>query len=256
MIFFPNSLPRKQSYNAPKPILGGTVLEMVDSFKLLGVTYDNNGRFKAHFKKCFEKAGKILGAIKLLGFRNDGLRPHTALKLFKLLVRPHFEYCLQVLPLKDIPVKKIEVFQRRETKSLLGLPMSTQNELLSLLIGLEPFEARIQILKLNYFEKLKTLDKKSLLYKISNFRYECIFSPLLDNFCHPDCTLASSVYEFHNLYHKFHMFKDFNFNISTQSSKRKTFLKKRVLEFHFNNDLKILPTKKSTQLFISYCKDV
>ena len=134
--------------------------------------------------------------------------------------------------------------------------MSTQNELFALLIGLESFQARIEILKLNYFEKLKTLDKKSLLYKISNFRYECIFSPLLDNFCHPDCTLASSVYEFHNLYHKFHMFKDFNFNISTLSSKRKTFLKKRVLEFHFNNDLKILPTKKSTQLFRSCCKDM
>ena len=114
MLFLPKCLPQKQPQNAPKILLGNKVLALVDTFKLLGMTYDKNGHFKTHFKKCFKKAGKIL------------VSPQTALKLYTLLFRPHFEYCLQVLPLKEILVKKIKGFQRRETKSLLGLPMSTQ----------------------------------------------------------------------------------------------------------------------------------
>ena len=50
-----------------------------------------------YFKKIKEKANQRLQCIKHWGFHKDGLRPETALKLYKLLIRPILEYGAQVL---------------------------------------------------------------------------------------------------------------------------------------------------------------
>ena len=50
-----------------------------------------------HFDVILDKARKRLWQIKHIGFSRDGLRPETALKLYKLLIRPILEYGAQVL---------------------------------------------------------------------------------------------------------------------------------------------------------------
>ena len=76
-------------------------LKIVDSYKYLGVVLSSAARqntlFKDHFEKILEKAHIRLNCIKHFGFHKDGLRPQTAIRLYKVLVRPLLEYGAQVL---------------------------------------------------------------------------------------------------------------------------------------------------------------
>ena len=105
-----------------------------------------------------------------MGFNRDGLRPETALKLYKLLIRPILEYGGQVLTyvysyfnsirsevrsLDEITgfVKKLEHFQTQALKNLLGAPKSTSPAIVRLFSGVSPFSSRLDLLKLRYFWK-------------------------------------------------------------------------------------------------------
>ena len=78
----------------------GKQLSMVNSYKYLGIVISNTNQtnlYTDHFKKTIEKAEKRLHCIAHFGFHRDGLRPKTAIKLYKLMVRPILEYGSQVL---------------------------------------------------------------------------------------------------------------------------------------------------------------
>ena len=109
------------------------------------------------FYVILEKASKRLWQIKHIGFSKDGLRPETALKLYKLLIRPILEYGAQVLTyvfsyinsirsevrgLDEITgfVKKLEHFQTQALKNLLGAPKSTSPAIVRLFSGVAPFQ--------------------------------------------------------------------------------------------------------------------
>ena len=86
------------------------------------------------------------------------MRPETALKLYKLLIRPILEYGGQVLSyaysylnsirskvgLNQISgfVKKFEHFQTQALKDLLGAPKSTLPAVVRLFAGVAPFSSR------------------------------------------------------------------------------------------------------------------
>ena len=93
--------------------------------------------YAEHFNVILDKARKRLWQIKHIGFSRDGLRPETALKLYKLLIRPILEYGAQVLTytysyvnsirsevigLDEISgfVKKFEHFQTQALKKSFG----------------------------------------------------------------------------------------------------------------------------------------
>ena len=80
--------------------LDGTKLKIVESHKYIGITMSTKklaNIYSEHFNVILEKARKKLWQIKHVGFSRDGLRPETALKLYKLLIRPILEYGAQVL---------------------------------------------------------------------------------------------------------------------------------------------------------------
>ena len=124
--------------------LNGEQLEIVHSYKYLGVTISNKRLttlYKDHFALIKEKANKRLQCIKHFGFHKDGLRPETAIKLYKLLIRPILEYGAQVLvynhfylnstvkkkgnlDIRTDFVKQLEQFQTKSLKTLLGCPKS------------------------------------------------------------------------------------------------------------------------------------
>ena len=79
--------------------LGGETLGRVKTYKYLGVDLcqcvglgSNALPFKDHHKRVLSKAETRLNMVKHLGMCKDGLRLPTAIKLYKLLVRPilHF----------------------------------------------------------------------------------------------------------------------------------------------------------------------
>ena len=154
LIFFP----RKHAYIFR---LGAKQLSVEFEYKYLGILYNRRGGHKTHFQSMFQKARRALAAIKILGFTQDGLRPTTAIKLYKLMVRPHFEFGAQFLTYNKNLVGKIELFQRSSIRALLGLGRSVKSQIVNLIAGIEPFEARIDILKGRYFENVSHHKKNS-----------------------------------------------------------------------------------------------
>ena len=78
----------------------GKELSIVQSYKYLGIEISNKNQtnlYTNHFKNTIEKAERRLQCIAHYGFHRDGLRPETAIKLYKLMVRPILEYGSQVL---------------------------------------------------------------------------------------------------------------------------------------------------------------
>ena len=91
-------------FNRPKSNLKFSIyneeISVVNSYKYLGIEISNKNQtnlYIDHFRNTIEKAEKRLHCIAHFGFYRDGLRPNTAMKLYKLMVRPILEYGSQVL---------------------------------------------------------------------------------------------------------------------------------------------------------------
>ena len=112
--------------------LYGDTLEIVESYKYLGVTLTSkyvNNLFRAHFSTIIERAKVKAGIIRRHGFHEDGLRLKTAVKMYKLIIRPVLEYCAQSIsysrysnpPQLEVPAdfsKELEHLQTKILKTL------------------------------------------------------------------------------------------------------------------------------------------
>ena len=113
--------------------INGNVLESLNCFKDLGVTFDSKLKFGLHINEKVNKANSILGIIKR-NFLN--LSEHAFLCLYKSMVRSHLEYAEPVWsPHYQEYIEKIERVQMRATKLLPGLKN-------------KPYSARLKCLKL------------------------------------------------------------------------------------------------------------
>ena len=60
-------------------------------------------------KNTLEKARKRVGVVSLLGMHMDGLRPKTAVRLYKSLVRPILEFGAQVVSKSKKQMRELEI---------------------------------------------------------------------------------------------------------------------------------------------------
>ena len=166
----------------------GNILEIVDSYRYLGITLTSNritNLFKTHFNLLMDKAKSRASTIRRYGFHLGGLRLASAIRLYKLFVRPILEYCAQTLTytrysqdtVLDAPTgyaKEIEHLQTQTLKKLINCPRNTPPALVRLFCGVEPIACRLEILKLRYFWRAmhsppETIKNKILRYRKCNF---------------------------------------------------------------------------------------
>ena len=122
-------------------------IKVVKEFKYLGITLSTKrltNLYTRHFAIVMEKAKRRLQCIRHLGFHADGLRIETAIRMYKLLVRPLLEYGAQVLIYRNyyLPsadghtdsqfsttdyTHKLEHFQTQALKRLLKCPKHTSS---------------------------------------------------------------------------------------------------------------------------------
>ena len=99
--------------------LGGCILESVSSERDLGVIIQNDFKVSEQCSKVVKTANKILGMInRSFTFKTKD----NILQLYKSLVRPHVEYCIQVWRphlVKDISL--LENVQHRATRMIPSL---------------------------------------------------------------------------------------------------------------------------------------
>ena len=224
--------------------LYGKKLDIVKSYKYLGVTLCTRrltSLYSEHFSKTIEKAEKRLQCIKHYGFHRDGLEPKTAIKMYKLLVRPILEYAAQVLFYQhyylhsnsertlnlDEPtdfVKTIEHFQTQTLKYPLGSPKSSSPAVVRLFSGVEPISSRIDLLQLRYFWKLSHSDETNIAFRVFDIRKKRFFGSK-HGFLHNILNLCCK-YDIINVWNG-----NLGFNL-----RPKMFIKKIVHAYNFKKD--------------------
>src|SRR6267154_5187682 len=130
----------------------------------LGVNVQNNLKVSEQCSKVVKTANRVLGMISRT-FRNKS--KEIIIPLYKSLVRPHLEYCVQVWRphlIKDIQL--IENVQRRATRMIPELHGQTYNQrpIGVKLTTLETRRLRGDLIKM--FKMLKDFDKTSLSIKV------------------------------------------------------------------------------------------
>ena len=97
--------------------INGDVIERVKEFKYLGIYLDECLTFEKHSKYIYNKASSKLGAIRKIRERID---QSTALRLYKSLVLPHFDYCDTVYMTSSKEVlHKLQLLQNSVCRTLL-----------------------------------------------------------------------------------------------------------------------------------------
>jgi hypothetical protein len=128
-------------------------LEVIKEEKDLGVIISSNFKVGKQCAKAANKGNQILGLIKRTFILKE---KNVILSLYKALVRPHLEYCIQAWRphlIKDI--NKLEKVQRRATRMIIECRGLSYEERLKIL-GLTTLETRrIRADMLEVFKILK-----------------------------------------------------------------------------------------------------
>ena len=149
--------------------MGGQRLEEVEHYRYLGVPLGRSmhagarpSPFRAYFERINRKARARSMVARYLGARRDGLRPKTAVKLYKSLTRPIFEYGSPVLIFGKSHMVKLEVLQNFILKRSMGLLDNTKTESVRVVTGIESLAARFAFLKLKHARRIMLKPKTSL----------------------------------------------------------------------------------------------
>ena len=98
--------------------LGGRELESILEEKDLGVLITKDLKVNAQCLRSTKTANRVLGMIRRTFSCKD---EQTIIQLYKSLVRPHLEYCVQAWrPCLTQDIEMLEKVQRRATKMVYG----------------------------------------------------------------------------------------------------------------------------------------
>jgi len=133
--------------------MGGILIKECDEEKDLGVTIDKSFKVGKQCATAAKKANVILGMIKrTFTCRNKKIM----LKLYKSLVRPHLDYCIQVWrPHFKKDIQLLENVQRRVTKCIKDCDSMEYQERLRVL-NLTEFEVRMK--RADFLEVFKIMN--------------------------------------------------------------------------------------------------
>ena len=112
--------------------LGDILLPSVESEKDLGVLFTNNLKFNAHILSSIQKANSVIAWVTRTIISRS---PEIMLQIYKTLIRPHLEYCVQLWsPLPSHGnwglILDLEGVQRSFTRMIDGIgTMSYENRL-------------------------------------------------------------------------------------------------------------------------------
>src|SRR6218665_1186548 len=99
-------------------VMGGKVLKVSEEERDLGVIMHRSAKPSRQCDESSKKANSTLGMIRRTIVTRD---KDTILRLYKTLVRPQLEYCIQVWsPYLKQDMEKLEKVQRRATKMIQG----------------------------------------------------------------------------------------------------------------------------------------
>ena len=137
--------------------MGGVILKTTDLERDLGVIIDYNAKPSSQCLAAAKKANRTLGMIK----RNIKYKSKDViLRLYKSLVRPQLEYCVQSwCPYLKKDIEVLEKVQRRATRMIEGFDQFNYEKRKSLLKLSSLEKRRIRGDLIEVFKLIKGIDK-------------------------------------------------------------------------------------------------
>ena len=235
-------------YNGTSFLLNNDLLEIVEQYEYLGVLLSSKyitNLFKIHFSSILERAKVRVALISKYGFDQDGLRLDSAIRLYKLQVRPILEYCAQSItffryaqPIRPqtIPAfaRDLEHFQTQTLKKLTNCPRSTSPAIVRLFCGVEPLFCRLEFLKARYFWKVLHGSPRSITHQILTYRRKN-FLEFNKGFAHEVFNICCK-YDDINLWH----------GISAPKTNPLIGIRKLIITSNLRKDLEIGRSRKSS----------
>ena len=118
----------KTEFDASELQLGDTIIEQVHSFKLLGVTIQDNLSWSVHIDNIYRKTNQQLFLVRQL--KRSGLNTQDLMTVYKTKIRPCLEYAAPVWAtgITKAQSEMLESVQRRVVRIV--FPLMTYDEAL------------------------------------------------------------------------------------------------------------------------------
>ena len=130
--------------------VGGVKINQTDHSKALGLNIDGNLSWKEHIHEISKKVASSIGALKRVILF---ISMHTAIKIYKGLIEPHFDYCSVVW---DGLSEKLQKLQNRAARVITKSSYNTNSSYLLNSLSWDNLSVR------------RTKQKANLMYKCVN----------------------------------------------------------------------------------------
>ena len=154
--------------NRPVFTYNNNVIEIVDNFTYLGVTFNYNNRFSKAAKRLYDQAAKAMYSL-LKKSRKLGLPVDVQIELFDSLVAPIILYNSEIWGMQNLNI--VNKLQIKYYKLVLGANISTPSVMVLGDLGKCPLELNVKQRILMYWFKLVTCNNgcklSFLLYQLA-----------------------------------------------------------------------------------------
>ena len=155
--------------------LSGEEVEVKSRYKYLGVdTLTNVADWNSHVDRVIAKARNKSRDLLWICRRDVGLRPRSAVTMWKAVVRPILEYAAELWAgeISKAKANEIERIQTDFARAVLGLAgvHGVPNVLVRAELGLEKLESRREKLRLGYWRRIQVARRDRAFYKVAALR--------------------------------------------------------------------------------------
>lgn len=159
----------KKTVNRTTPVIhiNSEYIEIVNSFKYLGIIIDNKLNFHEHIQHIIKQIAKKIGVLYRA---SKQLTKHAIQTIYNTIIKPHFQYCSTILFLcTNTDIRKLQVQQNKVMRLILKCPYDTHIK--NMLIELKWLSVR-QIIYYNVFLFIYKMQNNMLpLYLCNNIKY-------------------------------------------------------------------------------------
>ncbi|MCG8429955.1 MAG: hypothetical protein MJA29_02130, partial [Candidatus Omnitrophica bacterium] len=172
--------PHRQSLMASQVeqswLLGEKPVTVADNFIHLGLQWQAK-KLAPDISSKIMLARRTAYALMGVGMHGqNGLDPSSSGRVYETYVVPRLLYGLEAVILRSAQLSELEVFHRKLTRQIQGLPQNTANSAVYLLLGTLPVEATLHLKQLSLFGAISRLEKEHPLWRIA-LRQLAIKSP-------------------------------------------------------------------------------
>lgn len=143
-------------------------LEVVKTFKYLGVVFATNGRWMNHVNETKKKAKNAVFRMGQLIYKTRNGEIPTLLKLFDALVAPIMSFGCELMSFGNIP--QLDAVARFYYKRILGLPTSAPGVGTELILGRASVSEDIKIKTLSFWLRVQFLSKSNIVKECLKFQ--------------------------------------------------------------------------------------